>query len=170
MNWRHCSLPPCPLQVSSKPLTGYRRSLIERETPRQLHFAIGNAGVCDSGPDYEGSQEIQQRRLDKLISIVWNWLMQRIYPADQERLFVSPLLATFQHVYPGRAEMEEQLLSLFDQLRQIYRLCSGLWTSKPDCTIANAAWELSVWISRISPFAGHICRVSRCKMRHSLDL
>ena len=58
-----------------------------------------------------------------------------------KRLLVTPLLATLQHAYPGRAEIEQYLLSLLDKLRGRGGLRSGLWTSKPDHTPAFAPWE-----------------------------
>ena len=63
--------------------------------------------------------EIQQHRLDRLIRHSLSLpnadeeLRQK-----QEHLLLSPLLARLQSVYLRRAELEEILLSLFDELRE----------------------------------------------------
>ncbi|HVP22134.1 MAG TPA: NB-ARC domain-containing protein [Anaerolineaceae bacterium] len=66
----------------------------------------------------EGVKEVEQRRLVHLIE-------HRLYLAQakdyvrqaQERLLVAPLLAELRRAYPQRAELEQHLLTLLDQLR-----------------------------------------------------
>ncbi len=67
----------------------------------------------------EASREIQQHRLDRLIQHSLSQATTRAYVRQkQERLLLSPLLVHLQSVYPKRAELEEQLLSLLDELRE----------------------------------------------------
>ena len=67
----------------------------------------------------QGSQEILQRQLDRLINHGLALAHAKEYVRQaQERLLVSPLLATLQYAYSGRGEIEQQLLSLLDTLRE----------------------------------------------------
>jgi transcriptional regulator with XRE-family HTH domain len=67
----------------------------------------------------QASNEVQQRRLDRLIqhSLSQTTTHESIRQ-KQERMLLSPLLLHLQSVYPRRAELEERLLSLLDQLRE----------------------------------------------------
>src|SRR5258708_13024483 len=66
----------------------------------------------------EASSEIEQGRLARLIE---HGLALATAREDvrqtQQRLIVAPMLARLRNVYPQRAEVEENLLALLDQLR-----------------------------------------------------
>jgi len=67
----------------------------------------------------EVSSEIQQHRLDRLIQhSLFQATAHEYMRQMQERLLLAPLLAHLQSVYPRRAEVEERLLSLLDELRK----------------------------------------------------
>ena len=66
----------------------------------------------------EGTSEIEQGRLARLIEHGLTMATAREYVRQtQQRLIVAPLLAHLRRAYPQRAALEEQLLSLLDQLR-----------------------------------------------------
>jgi hypothetical protein len=110
-----------------------RRSLIERGM-RSGSFTLQSVVL-----EYitkvlieEGSREIQQHQLNRLIQYGLSQAMAREYVRQtQERLLVTPLLAALQGVYPRQvdeawqtqgtvptASVEEQLLGLLGQLRK----------------------------------------------------
>src|SRR5205823_1673914 len=67
----------------------------------------------------QASGEIQQGRLSRLIEHGLSQAQAKEYIRQaQERLLVAPLLTRLQSAYRGQAEVEEQLCSLLDQLRQ----------------------------------------------------
>ena len=64
------------------------------------------------------TDEIQQRRLVLLIHHSLSLFQAPDHIREkQERLLLIPLLTHLQYIYPGRIELEEQLLSLLDMLR-----------------------------------------------------
>lgn len=97
----------------------HRRSLIERGT-RSGSFTLQSVileyitGILIT----EASQEIQQRHLDRLIKhgLALAHVKEYVRLA-QERLLVSPLLSELQYACPRRAEIEQQLLALLNELR-----------------------------------------------------
>ena len=119
-----------------------RRSLIERGKRRGsftlqsvvLEYATGQLIA-------EAANEIEHGRLARLIE-------HRLAPANakeyvrqtQQRLIVAPLLAQVRHVYRGREEVEEHLLSLLDEFRQLADYAPGLWTGQRDlaCCASSA--------------------------------
>src|SRR5262249_40458537 len=97
----------------------YRRSLIERGK-RAGSFTLQSVVLeyVTAHLVAEGSREIQQHQLDRLIQHGLSQAHAKEYVRQtQERLLVSPLLQELQHTYPSRAAIEEQLLSLLDQFR-----------------------------------------------------
>jgi WD40 repeat protein len=104
---------------------GYRRSLVERGKHR------GSFTLQSVVLEYvtavlvtEACQEIKLRQLDRLIQYGLSQAHAKEYVRQtQERLLLSPVLAELQHIYPSQADggtspVEEQLLSLLDQLRK----------------------------------------------------
>ncbi len=97
-----------------------RRSLVERG------LRLGSVTLQSVVLEYvtavlitEASGEIQQGRLERLIQHGLEQAHAKEYVRQtQERLLVAPLLARLQSVYQGRAEVEEQLCSLLDRLRE----------------------------------------------------
>ena len=67
----------------------------------------------------EASGEIQHRQLNRLIqhSLSPSQAPEHIRQT-QEHLLLSPLLTHLQSIYPRRSEVETQLLSLLDELRE----------------------------------------------------
>jgi hypothetical protein len=67
----------------------------------------------------EVCSEIQQHRLGRLIQHSLFQATAREYIRQtQERMLLSPLLTHLQSIYPRRTEVEEQLLSLLNELRE----------------------------------------------------
>jgi WD40 repeat protein len=111
---------------------GYRRSLVERGK-RRGSFTLQSV-VLEYVTAFlvtKACHEIKQRRLDRLIRYGLSQATAREYMRQtQERLLLAPLLAELQRIYPSRADgavgtglapvrpVEEQLLSLLDQLRE----------------------------------------------------
>jgi WD40 repeat protein/DNA-binding XRE family transcriptional regulator len=97
-----------------------RRSLIEHGK-RQASFALQSVVL-----EYvtalliaEVTSEIGQGRLDCLIEHALSQAGTKEYVRQtQERLLVAAILAQLRRAYQGRTEVEEQLHSLLDQLRQ----------------------------------------------------
>jgi hypothetical protein len=74
----------------------------------------------------QASREIQQHRLDRLIQhSLFRATASEYVRQKQERLLLSPLLVHLQSVYPKWAELEEQLLSLLDELREWANYAQG---------------------------------------------
>jgi len=97
----------------------YRRSLIERGK-RPGSFLLQSivleyvTGVLIA----EASAEVQQHRLDKLIQYgLFQAHTKEYVPQTQERSLISRLLTELENAFRGRGKLEEQLLSLLDQLR-----------------------------------------------------
>jgi WD40 repeat protein/transcriptional regulator with XRE-family HTH domain len=66
----------------------------------------------------EASREIEQGQLNLLIELgLCQAQVKEYVRAIQERLLVAPLLSSLQSTSQGRADMEERLLFLLDQLR-----------------------------------------------------
>ncbi len=114
-----------------------RRSLIERGK-RAGSFTL-QAVVLEYVTSVliaEGSREIQEQQLDRLIEHGLCLSLTREYERQtQERLLLSPLLASLQNAYLGRADgarwaqgtvpVEMQLLSLLSQLRGLTDSAQG---------------------------------------------
>jgi hypothetical protein len=98
----------------------HQRSLIERgKRPGSFTLQSVVLEYVMTALIAEASSEIQQHRLDRLIQHNLSQATAREYIRQtQERLLLSLLLAHLQSVYPRRAEVEEQLLSLLDELRK----------------------------------------------------
>ncbi|HET8851382.1 MAG TPA: NB-ARC domain-containing protein, partial [Ktedonobacteraceae bacterium] len=104
-----------------------RRSLIERGQ-RRASFTLQSVVL-----EYmtrvlvsEVTSEIEQRGLDHLIEHALSQAEAKEYVRrTQERLIVAPLLARLRRAYTGRAEVEEQLLSLLAQLREQAEYAQG---------------------------------------------
>jgi WD40 repeat protein/transcriptional regulator with XRE-family HTH domain len=100
--------------------SGSRRSLIEQGK------RVGSFTLQSVVLEYvtgllveQGSREIQEYRLDRLIQHGLCLATAREYVRQtQERLLLTPLLVNLQCVYKSEAEVEQQLLGLFDQLRE----------------------------------------------------
>ncbi len=107
-----------------------RRSLIERGK-RQGSYTLQSVVLeyATAALIAEASREIMQDRLTLLIQYTLSQATAREYIRQaQERLLVVPLLANLRHAYLGRSPssvilssdpLEEQLLSLLNQLREM---------------------------------------------------
>jgi transcriptional regulator with XRE-family HTH domain len=97
-----------------------QRSLIERgKHPGSFTLQAVVLEYVTANLIAEAGSEIQQRWLDRLIQhgLFQAMACEHIRQA-QERLLLFPLLTHLQCVYPERDEVEEQLLSLLDELRK----------------------------------------------------
>src|SRR5216683_6459648 len=95
------------------------RSLIERGK-RQGSFTLQSVVLEYATAQLiaEASSEIEQGRLARLIEHGLELATAREdVRQTQQRLIVAPILARLRNVYPQRAEVEEHLLALLDQLR-----------------------------------------------------
>ncbi len=97
-----------------------RRSLIERgKLPGSVTLQSVVLEYVTGLLIEEATSELAQGRLSRLIE---HGLCQTGAREDvrqaQERLIVAPILAGLRSAYPGRAEVEEHLLSLLAQLRE----------------------------------------------------
>ncbi len=96
-----------------------RRSLIElgkRRASFTLHSVVLEYATAQLIA--EASSEIEQGRLARLIEHGLELANAREdVRQTQQRLIVAPILARLRNVYPQRAEVEEHLLALLDQLR-----------------------------------------------------
>ncbi len=104
-----------------------RRSLIERGQ-RRASFTLQSVVLeyMTTVLVSEVTSEIEQRRLDHLIEHALSQAEAKEYVRrTQERLIVAPLLARLRRTYTGRAEVEEQLLSLLAQLREQAEYAQG---------------------------------------------
>ncbi len=106
---------------------GYRRSLIERgKRPGSFTLQSVVLEYITAVLVTKTCHEIKLRRLDRLIQYGLSQATAREYVRQtQERLLLSPLLAELQYVYScqadgvtGASPVEEQLLSLLDDLRK----------------------------------------------------
>ena len=104
-----------------------RRSLIERgKLPGSFTLQSVVLEYTTAKLIAEAASEIEQGRLARLIE-------HRLAPANakeyvrqtQQRLIVAPLLAQLRNVYWGRDEVEQRLLSLLDQLRELADYAQG---------------------------------------------
>jgi WD40 repeat protein/transcriptional regulator with XRE-family HTH domain len=96
-----------------------RRSLIERGQ-RSGSFTLQSVVLeyATARLIAEAASEIEQRRLARLIEHGLELATTKEYVRQtQQRLLVIPLLEQIRSVYPGRAEVEEHLLALLNQLR-----------------------------------------------------
>ncbi len=113
------------VQVLEAVDAGYRRSLVERGK-RRGSFTLQSVVLeyVTAVLVTEAGREIKLRRLDRLIQYGLSQAHAQEYVRQtQERLLLFPLLTELQHIYPNRADggaspVEEQLLSLLDQLRK----------------------------------------------------
>jgi hypothetical protein len=98
----------------------HRRSLIERgKHPGSFTLQSVVLEYVTVKLIAEATSEIQQHQLDRLIQHSLSLSQDREYIRQtQERLLLAPLLAHLQSIYPRRTEVEEQLLSLLDELRE----------------------------------------------------
>ncbi len=97
-----------------------RRSLIERGQ-RAGSFTLHSVVLeyVTSRLVTTASQEIQQGKLLRLLEHGLERAQAKEYVRQaQERLLLAPLLASLQSVYQGRAEVEGQLCSLLEQVRE----------------------------------------------------
>jgi len=104
-----------------------RRSLIERGT-RQWSFTLQSVVLEYATGQLiaEVTHEIEQGRLARLIELRLVLANAKEYVwQTQQSLIVVPLLAQLRHVYWGRAEVEEHLLALLDQLRELADYAQG---------------------------------------------
>jgi WD40 repeat protein len=119
----------------------YRRSLIERGNgPGSVTLQSVVLEYVTAFLITEGSREIQQHQLDRLIQYGLSQAHAKEYVRQtQERLLLSPLLVNLQNLYLRRANgaphgsatatgptsVEEQLLSLLDDLRELADSAQG---------------------------------------------
>jgi WD40 repeat protein len=104
-----------------------RRSLIERGQ-QQASFTLQSVVLeyITTVLVSEVASEIEQRGPDHLIGHALSQAEAKEYVRrTQERLIVAPLLARLRRAYPGRAEVEERLLSLLAQLREQAEYAQG---------------------------------------------
>jgi transcriptional regulator with XRE-family HTH domain len=104
-----------------------QRSLIERgKRPGSFTLQSVVLEYATTTLIAEASNEIQQHRLDRLIQHgLFQATASEHIRQTQERLLLSPLLTHLQSIYPRRAELEEQLLSLLDELRKCADYAQG---------------------------------------------
>jgi hypothetical protein len=97
-----------------------RRSLIERgKLPGSFTLHSVVLGYVTRLLIEEATHEITQGQLSRLIEHGLSHAGAREdVRQTQERLIVAPILAHLRSAYPGRAEVEERLLSLLAQLRE----------------------------------------------------
>ncbi len=96
-----------------------RRSLIELGK-RQGSFTLQSVVLEYATAQLiaEVESEIEQGRLARLVEHGLEQATAKEYVRQtQQRLIVAPILARLRNVYPQRAEVEEHLLGLLDQLR-----------------------------------------------------
>jgi len=98
----------------------HRRSLIERgKRPGSFTLQSVVLEYLTAILVAEGSSEIQHRRLDRLIEYSLEQAHAKEYVRQtQERLLLCPLLMDLQSACPRRDEVETQLCSLLDQVRE----------------------------------------------------
>ena len=143
-----------------------RRSLIERGN------SLGSFTLQSVVLEYvtgrlidEVVHEIKEGRLARLIE-------HRLAPANVkeyvwqtlQRLIVAPLLAQLRNVYRGREEVEQRLLWLLDQLRQLSDYAQGYGPANCSRCCVCSAGTCVAWISPSWSFGGRRCTGSRCKI------
>ncbi len=144
-----------------------RRSLIERgQRPGSLTLQAVVLEYVTGLFIEEATSEIAQGRLSRLIEY---WLCQATAREDvrqtQERLIVAPLLSRLRRVYPGRAEVEEHLLTLLAQLRERADYAQGYGAANLVALLVQQRGHLrGLDLSHLS-LRGAYLQGSRCRIR-----
>ncbi len=107
-----------------------RRSLIERGQ-RQGSFTLQSVVMeyVAARLIAEVTSEIKQGRFSRLIEHGLELATSKEYVRQtQQRLIVTPILAGLRNTYPLRTAVEEQLLALLDEQRELADYAQGCWT------------------------------------------